>query len=143
MKEVRPQIILLVHAMFGVFCAVVINLLLKVTINRPISILTIPTSLILKLSLGGALETSGVFCFTAAFQSDSSGFVSMFSYTQIVIAFFVDILLFHETFTFVQLAIVLGILLVCITVAYIRLRKMQKEHPEEIPDDLSSRSPAL
>jgi drug/metabolite transporter (DMT)-like permease len=67
----------------------------------------------------------------------------MFCYTQIVIAFFVDILLFDETFTFMQLAIAFGILLVCMSVAYIRLRKMQKEHPEEIPDDLSSRSPAL
>lgn len=67
----------------------------------------------------------------------------MFGYTQVVMAFFVDVVLFNETFTFLQVAIACGILLVCISVAYIKLKKIQKENPKEIPDDLSSRSPAI
>jgi drug/metabolite transporter (DMT)-like permease len=67
MKEIKTQVIMLVNFMFGLILAIGIILFLKVTIDRPISLFTIPTSLLLKLSLGGAVESTGVFCFTAAF----------------------------------------------------------------------------
>lgn len=140
MKDIKPQVILLLHAILGVFCGIIIVLFLKIVMDQPISLLTLPASTLLKLVLASSLIATGDFCVTAAFQSDSSGFVSMFLYTQVVMAFFVDILLFNETFTFLQVAIAFGILVVCISVAYIKLKKIQKEHPEEISDNLSSRS---
>ena len=43
-------------------------------------------------------DTLAVNSFTIAYQSDSSGFVSLISYVSVIYAFVVDILIFNESF---------------------------------------------
>ena len=67
MKEIKPIIILLVHGLFGVTCAITIMLLLKLFAGRQVSLLTTPSMVLLKLMFAGSLDTLCNLCFTMAF----------------------------------------------------------------------------
>ena len=76
--------------------------------------------LMLAATMGDTLAVNSV---TIAFQSDSSGFVSLISYISVIYAFLGDCLIFQESFTWVELAAAFAILLVTVGTAVVKLRE--------------------
>lgn len=60
---------------------------------------------------------------TTAFQSDSSGFVSLLTYMSIVWAYLCDILILNEKIDTIEFFAALTILIVAVSVAYYKARK--------------------
>ena len=61
-------------------------------------------------------------CQTVAFQSDSSGFVSLIGYMAVLYAFIVDYLVFHESISLVEICGAILILTVTILVSVKKIR---------------------
>ena len=81
------------------------------------------------LMLGATLfDSLTVNSVTIAYQSDSSGFVALISYVGILYAFASDQIIFHESFTILELlaAIVILVVTVCMSVYKIREGKRAK-----------------
>lgn len=68
-------------------------------------------------------DTLTVNAMTIAFQSDSSGFVSLLTYFNVIYAFVADILIFKESFTWVELLAASTILFVTVLSAVVKLRE--------------------
>ena len=68
-------------------------------------------------------DTLGVNSQTIAFQSGSSGFVSLVSYVNVLYAFLSDCLIFHESFSWVQLLASSIILIVTVITSVVKLRE--------------------
>ena len=60
---------------------------------------------------------------TIAYQSDSSGFVSLFSYLNIVYGYICDLIILDITLNAVEFSAALIILIVAIAIAYYKLRE--------------------
>ena len=71
-------------------------------------------------------DTLTVNAMTIAFQSDSSGFVSLLTYFNVIYAFVADILIFKESLTWVELLAAFTILFVTVLSAIVTLRESQK-----------------
>jgi drug/metabolite transporter (DMT)-like permease len=65
-----------------------------------------------------------------AFAADSSGFVALVGYVQVVYAFLFDVFTFNTVFTTVQLLSALFILGVTFTVVYLKLKANQAAKKE-------------
>lgn len=74
-----------------------------------------------------AFDSSSLINITIGYQSDKSGFVSLFSYMTIVYAYLCDIFILDESLNTVELIAALTILIVSVIVAYYKLRKHWKE----------------
>jgi len=60
---------------------------------------------------------------TIAYKADKSGFVSLFSYMNIVYAYLCDIFILDESLNTIEFLAALTILIVALSVAYYKLRK--------------------
>ena len=69
----------------------------------------------------GAMTSS-----TLAFQSDSSSFVSLFSYLNIIYGYLCDVLILGESLNTVESGATLLILVVAVSVAYHKLKQKKK-----------------
>ena len=88
------------------------------------------------LMLGAALvDTITVFSMTIAFQSDRSGFVSLFSYLTVLYAFVADSLIFQESFTWVEMVAAILILVVTIFTSLVKLRESNRAKQLEGTDE--------
>jgi len=67
-------------------------------------------------------DSFGCFGQTVAFQSDSSGFVSLMSYISIVYGFLSDVLIFNESFNAISLVSLVSIVTVVVGVSYHKVR---------------------
>ena len=68
-------------------------------------------------------DTLAVNSQTIAFMSGSSGFVSLISYVSVLYAFLSDCLIFHESFTWIQLLASAIILSVTVFTSVVKLRE--------------------
>ena len=76
--------------------------------------------------IGAMCDTGCSMSMTIAYALDSSGFVSLFSYTEIPYGFLADIFIFHQAFIPMQLVCAVFICTVTICVALIKLRKSRE-----------------
>ena len=76
------------------------------------------------------VDTLTVYSMTIAFQSDSSGFVSIISYVIVIYAFLADCFVFKEQFTWVELVGAACILIVTVYTSIVKLREKDQQ-PEE------------
>jgi len=67
--------------------------------NEPMYVLTDYPKAFSWLLLGSICDMSFVICLIIAFQSDTTGFVSLISYTGIIWGFIADLVLFKQSFT--------------------------------------------
>ena len=76
--------------------------------------------LMLAAALFDSLTVNAV---TIAFQSDSSGFVSLISYVNILYAFAADLLIFNESFSVLELvaAVIILVVTVCVSIYKIKV----------------------
>lgn len=82
---------------------------------------TFPLSVLAKGSVASLLDNFAVFSTTLAFMSDSSGFVSLIGFIQVVYAFLVDTFIFGVSFTATQLISAIVIMTVMVVVVYLKL----------------------
>ena len=74
--------------------------------------------------IGAALaDVVGVYSMTIAFQSDTSSFVSLISYINVIYAFLADCFIFKEHFTWIELLAALVILIITVITSIIKLRE--------------------
>ena len=71
-------------------------------------------------------DTLTVNAYTIAYQSDSSGFVALISYVVVIYAFLFDILIFDESFTWVELLAATSILVMTVLTSVVKLRESNK-----------------
>lgn len=76
------------------------------------------------LIFGAAIaDTLGVYSMTIAFQSDTSGFVSLISYINVIYAFLADYFIFKENFAWVELLAAVVILVVTVLTSIVKMRE--------------------
>ena len=78
-------------------------------------------------AISSALDNLCLYLFIIAFTADTSGFVSLLSYTRIVWAYLTDILIFDQELKVSQLVAALVILSVAISVALYKLLHAKKK----------------
>ena len=123
LKNVHHAILMFWHAIIGLTIASVAVLIEAAVVGDGIRIFHYDSSIYLLL-LGAALfDTITVNSVTIAFQSDSSGFVSLISYISIVYAFIADMLIFNESFSTIELVAALTILTVTVATAAYKIRE--------------------
>lgn len=74
-----------------------------------------------------AFDSLSIATITIAFKSDKSGFVSLFTYLNIVYGYLADIFFLDESLNTIEFLAALTILLVALSVAYYKLRGQWKE----------------
>ena len=72
-------------------------------------------------------DSLSVNAMTVAFQSDSSGFVALISYVSILYAFIADRLIFHESFSWLELVAAILILVITVLTSFYKLRQKQQQ----------------
>ena len=77
------------------------------------------------------VDTVTVNSMTIAFQSDSSGFVSLISYVVVIYAFMADCLVFNEHFTWVELVGAASILIVTVYTSIVKLIETADQPKED------------
>ena len=75
---------------------------------------------------GALLDTLAVNSMTIAFQSDSSGFVSLVSYVNILYGFLGDRIIFKEQFHWMDLVAAVIILIVTVSTSVYKLREKKR-----------------
>ena len=94
--------------------------------------------------LGAVLiETVAVYSMTIAYQSDSSGFVSLISYMLVIYAFFADIFVFCEQFKWLELVAALVILLVTVATSIFKLRQSKRNKEIDASDSFKKANEIL
>jgi len=83
-------------------------------------------------------DTLGVNAVTIAFQSDSSGFVSLISYINVIYAFLADCLIFNESFGWVELLAASIVLIITVVTSVVKLRESQKANRYSRADSFTS-----
>ena len=78
------------------------------------------------MAISTILNTVGVTSMTIAFQSDSSGFVSLISYVNIFYSFIFDRIVFKEKFHWVDLVAAVVILTVTVSTSVYKLRQKRE-----------------
>lgn len=71
-------------------------------------------------------DTMAVNSVVIAFQSDSSGFVSLISYINIIYAFAADLIIFNESFSTIELVAALVILVVTVSTSIYKISEAKK-----------------
>ena len=80
------------------------------------------------LLFGAALcDVLAVNAGTIAYQSDTGGFVALISFIAFVYAFFADILIFHESFSWVEMLAAIVIVFVTVTTSIYKVKEQQAE----------------
>ena len=96
LKDTPTPVILFYHTVGG-FTATLIFLLVEMWITgNPLRLLGYDKSTWLKGILAAWFDVGALVFITIAYQKDSSGFVALFGYMNIVYAYICDQLLFHE-----------------------------------------------
>lgn len=80
LKDVHYTVISMFHGTIGMTAAMIIIVVRSLIFGYPFTLMSYPMGTVLKALMGGICDTSTIFFFTIGFQSDSSGFVSMFGY---------------------------------------------------------------
>ena len=78
------------------------------------------------LTAGVLCDSIALNCYTMAFQSDGSGFVALLSYGNVLYAFLGDQIIFHESFTLMELLATIVILIVTVGVSIYKLIQTKK-----------------
>jgi len=123
-KEIDVSVVLFYHTLIGTSGAFVAVLTYCLCTGTPF--LTNSLDGWLLIGLGGLCDFVVVGSNIIAFQSDSSGFISLLGYMQVVYAFLLDIFVFKSTISVVQLASALVICVTTLTVAVYKARTQTK-----------------
>lgn len=99
--------------------------------SRPFSLAQYSWYVLMRAYIGAMCDTAASYSTTIAYTLDSSGFVSLFSYTQIPYGFLSDIFLFHQTFKLMQLVCAVFICAVTLAVTYLKLQRNRRLAEEE------------
>ena len=124
------------HGIFGIFFSLAMIAVYQLTSDTTgLTMFSYPAE-VYWLMLGATLaDTVAVNSFTIAYQSDSSGFVSLIAYVSIIYVVLGDLLIFNESFTLVQIISTATILVVMVIVSFIKTREKNKAEPSEISDE--------
>ena len=124
------------HGIFGIFFSLAMITVYQLTSDTTgLTMFSYPAE-VYWLMLGATLaDTVAVNSFTIAYQSDSSGFVSLIAYVSIIYVVLGDLLIFNESFTLVQIISTATILVVMVIVSFIKTREKNKAEPSEISDE--------
>jgi drug/metabolite transporter (DMT)-like permease len=127
LKEFHYVVIMTYHGMAGFALSVSLVLIIPlfnsslVSYGAGITFFSYTQSQYIRMICACLFDTLAVNSMTVAFQSDSSGFISLVSYISIVYAFIGDVVIFNETFVPIELACSIGILAVIIGVSLMKL----------------------
>lgn len=121
LKNVHHAILMFWHAVIGLTIASVAVLIEAAVVGDGIRIFHYDSSIYLLLAGAALFDTITVNSVTIAFQSDSSGFVSLISYISIVYAFIADLVIFNESFSTIELLAALTILIVTVATAAFKI----------------------
>ena len=124
------------HGIFGIFFSLAMIAVYQLTSDTTgLTMFSYPAE-VYWLMLGATLaDTVAVNSFTIAYQSDSSGFVSLIAYVSIIYVVLGDLLIFNESFTLVQIISTATILVVMVIVSFIKTREKNKAEPSEVSDE--------
>ena len=124
------------HGIFGIFFSLAMIAVYQLTSDTSgLTMFSYPAE-VYWLMLGATLaDTVAVNSFTIAYQSDSSGFVSLIAYVSIIYVVLGDLLIFNESFTLVQIISTATILVVMVIVSFIKTREKNKAEPSEVSDE--------
>ena len=127
LKEVPPSLLMFYHGLAGMLVMLIWILIEAVVSGNGIRMLSYSKYQMLIMVLATILNSVAITSTTIAFQSDSSGFITLIGNSAAVYCFLFDTFIFHETFTMVEAIGILVILTVVITVAIFKLREKNKQ----------------
>ena len=126
LKSVNPIIVLFWHGFGGLTIAITSVLLehwfMNDNADGGIRVLNYSKEQYGYLIGAMLFDSFGCFGQTVAFQSDSSGFVSLISYISIVYGFLSDVLIFNESFNAISLVSLVSIMTIVVGVSYHKIR---------------------
>ena len=105
LKGINSGVIMFWHGTLGVTMAFTAVLIEYLAVDRGegngIHLFNMSLKLFGLMCAATMFDTLSVNSYTIAYQSDSSGFVSLISYVSVIYAFVVDILIFNESFIWI------------------------------------------
>ena len=128
LKAVPLNIIVFYHCLGGMVISV-LYILIEAWMNNSgsgLRIFSYTGRMYAICGISSALDNLCLYLFIIAFTADTSGFVSLLSYTRIVWAYLTDILVFDQELKVSQLVAALVILCVAISVALYKLLHTKK-----------------
>ena len=126
LKATQSSVIMFWHGILGLIFAFSGITFVELTgsgeaASSGLTLLSYTSQVYLILTAGVLCDSIALNCFTIAFQSDSSGFLALLSYSNILYAFIADRLIFQESFTWMELLATIVILIVTVGVSIIKL----------------------
>ena len=127
LKTVHHSIVMFWHGMCGlILAALAVFTEAAVKNDEPVRFFHFDQQIYLLMIAGVAFDTLGVNSQTIAFQSDSSGFVALLGYISVVYAYISDTLIFHETFSWIELLAAIIILSVIVGTSVFKICQTKK-----------------
>lgn len=125
LKEVPTPVVVFYHTLGGLIMSGLYILIEMAVTHSPCRFASYSASEMWTAIGASAFDCSALLNITAAYQADSSGFVSLLSYMNIVWAYVCDQVIFHEALNPVELVCALIILVVALGVAIYKLRQQR------------------
>lgn len=122
LKGIQTSLILFWYAFGGIICTSIYLVLEVIIMGDPERFSNYTARHFLIAFASSCFDNLGMTSITIAFKADKSGFVSLFSYMNIVYAYLADIFLLDESLNTIEFLAALTILLVALSVAYYKLR---------------------
>jgi drug/metabolite transporter (DMT)-like permease len=98
LKEISFSVVMFYHGLIGVVLTIMFISGDMVVNGSDFRLAQYPSHIFWLTVFSGLLDGLRGYCMTIAFQSDSSGFVSLFGYINVAYAFAADVFIFKETF---------------------------------------------
>ena len=131
LKATHSSVIMFWHGILGLVFAFSGIMFVELTgkgaaAGTGLTIFNYSAQVYLLLTAGTFCDSIALNCVTIAFQSDSSGFLALLSYSNILYAFVADRIIFKESFTLTELLATIVILIVTVGVSVVKLRENKK-----------------
>ena len=140
LKGINSGVIMFWHGIIGILFALIavgVSYFIDSEPGSGLSILNYSAEVYGLIIAATLCDTLAVNSMTIAFQSDSSGFVSLISYIGVIYAFTADSLIFNEHFSWVELVAAVCILIVTVTTSIIKLREGNRIKQNQSEDEFT------
>ena len=128
LKGVQTSLILFWNSVGGIFLTSIYLLVELIAFGDPERFSNY-TARQLGIAFGScAFDSISIAAITIAYKSDKSGFVSLFTYMNIVYGYLADVFFFDESLNTIELLAAITIIVVALSIAVYKLRKKQKEN---------------
>ena len=126
LKHVHHAIVMFWHGVCGITLAILAISIESLVVGGPVRFFNYDAQIYLLIVAATVFDSLAVNAVTIAFQSDSSGFVALISYINILYAFVADRVIFHESFSWIELVAALLILMVTVGTSIYKICESNK-----------------